>query len=64
MWRCVKSSRESGDDESELGCGIRLKMDVSDRSDRILGCFGNTPELATVTALRSLLRPTEWRPFG
>ena len=22
MWRCVKSSRESGDDESELGCGI------------------------------------------
>jgi len=60
MWRCVKSSRESGDDESELGCGIRPKMNVS---DRIFGCFGNTPELAKVTPLRSLLRPTEWRPF-
>ena len=60
MWRCVKSSRENGDDESELGCGIRPKMNVS---DRIFGCFGNTPELATVTPLRSLLRRTEWRPL-
>jgi len=56
----VKSSRENGDDENELGGGIRPKMDVS---DRIFRCFGNTPELATVTTLRSLLRPTEWRRF-
>ena len=38
--RCVKSSRESGEDKNELGCGIRPKMNVS---DRIFGCFGNTP---------------------
>ena len=60
MRRCVKFSRESGDEKNELGCGIRPKMNVS---DRILGCFGNTPELATVTTLRSLLRPTEGRRF-
>jgi len=62
IWRCVKSSRESGEDKNELGCGIRPKMNVS---DRIFGCFGNTntPELATVTTLRLLLRPSKWRPF-
>ena len=62
IWRCVKSSHESGEDKNELGCGIRPKMNVS---DRIFGCFGNTntPELATVTTLRSLLRPTKWGPF-
>ena len=54
VWRCVKSSRENGDDENELGCGIRPKMNVS---DRIFAW------LATVTTLRSLLRPTEWRRF-
>ena len=61
-WRCVKSSSESREDENELGCGIRPKMNVS---DRIFGCFGNTniPELATVTILRSLPRPFKWRPF-
>ena len=39
IWQCVKSSRESGQDKNELGCGIRPKMNVS---DRIFGCFGNT----------------------
>ena len=45
-----------------LGCGIRPKMNVS---GRIFGCFGNTksPELAAVTTLKSLLKPTKWRPF-
>ena len=38
IWRCVKSSRESGEDKNELGCGIRPKMNVS---DLIFGCFGN-----------------------
>jgi len=33
IWRYVKSSRESGDDENELGCGIRPKMN----SGRIFG---------------------------
>ena len=35
IWRCVKSSRESGEDKNELGCGIWPKMNVS---DRIFGC--------------------------
>ena len=62
IWRCVKSSPESVGGENELECEIRLKLSAS---DRIFGCFGNTntPELATVTTLRSLLRPTKWRPF-
>ena len=33
IWRCVKSSRESGEDKNELGCGIRPKMNVSDVSE-------------------------------
>ena len=62
MFRAVISDVESVGGENELECEIRLKLNAS---DRFFGCFGNTntPELATVTTLRSLLRPTKWRPF-